>query len=90
MQACSFLFVERKGSGDASQTTQTSKGNTTELIHERCEDLRYLTADSLAMTFYSPLSRACDLTAFGVLFLDSALATHLCRLLSNWYHHVFL
>lgn len=39
-QACSFLFVERKGSEDASQTTQASKGNTTELIHERCEDLR--------------------------------------------------
>ena len=40
-QACSFLFVERKGSGDASQTTQTVRGNATELIHERCEDPRY-------------------------------------------------
>ncbi|CAL5228764.1 g11952 [Coccomyxa viridis] len=40
-RACSFLFVERKGSGDASQTTQASRGNTTELIHERCEDLRF-------------------------------------------------
>ena len=33
--------MERKGSGDASQTTQTVKGNATELIHERCEDMRY-------------------------------------------------
>ena len=53
-QACSFLFVKRKGSEDASQTTQASKGNTTELIHERCEDLRCFTAYQLAKNCCSP------------------------------------
>ena len=40
-QACSFLFVERKGSGDVSKTTQTVRGGyATEFIHQRCEDPR--------------------------------------------------
>lgn len=67
MQACSFLFVERKGSDDVSQTSETVRGLATQLIHQRAEDPRCAPAVLSAPCFHGAES----LTNFC--FLDSML-----------------
>ena len=63
MQACSFLFVERKGSDDVSQTSKTVKGHATQLIHQRAEDPRCAPAVLTAPCFHvaENLTDSCSL-----------------------------
>lgn len=42
MQACSFLFISRKGSGDKAKTAEVLKGHATQAVHERAADPRYV------------------------------------------------
>ena len=65
MQACSFLFVERKGSDDISQTSETVRGLATQLIHQRAEDPRCAPAVLAAPRFYvaEHLTDCCSLDA---------------------------
>lgn len=42
-QACSFLFISRKGTADAAKSVEALKGRTTEIIQERAADPRCAT-----------------------------------------------
>lgn len=41
LQACGFLFIQRKGTADKAKSVDALKGRTTDIVHERAADPRY-------------------------------------------------
>ena len=89
MQACSFLFVERKGSDDVSQTSKTVKGHATQLIHQRAEDPRCAPAVLTAACFHvaEKFTENCSLDSMS-LYLVRCEGVHTSRQIFIYFHRL--